>query len=254
MHRLRCLTFTVAFAVLTAFAAAGQDKPKPKPDPAKQKPKPPPAALAELLKAGPDEFLKRFDKSQDGTLSKDELPPRLAEAFDRIDGNKDGKLDKQEVGALLAVLRKQLGQPLAPDPAQVDQVVRKFLERVDANKDGKVSKDEAVGPLAQRFAELDANKDGLLDQKELRQFAAEFLGPKAGKPRPPGPGPGVQIPDFDAFDANADGRLTPDEVKKAPFADRFAQIDANKDGKLDRKEFEGFFRKQPPKKGPDKGK
>lgn len=252
MHCLRCLAFTLAFAMLAACAAAGQDKPKAKPGTAKQKPKPPPPALAELLKAGPDEFLKRFDMNRDGLLSKEELPPRLAEAFDRIDSNKDGKLDQQEVSTLLAVLRKQLGQPPAPDPAQLDQVVRKFLERADTNKDGQISKDEAVGPLAQRFAELDANKDGKLDQRELRKFAAEFLGPKAGKPRPFGPGPGVPIPDFDAFDANADGRLTPEEVKQAPFADRFTPIDTNKDGRLDRKEFEAYFLKQPakpPKKG-----
>ncbi|MCI0376857.1 MAG: EF-hand domain-containing protein [Gemmataceae bacterium] len=219
---------------------------KPKTDPPKPKPKPPGPALAELLKASPEEFLKRFDKNMDGVLDKDELPPRLAEAVDGVDRNKDGKLDKEEVGVLLKVLRKQFGQP-QPDPQQVDQIVTKFLERLDANKDGKISKDEAMGPLLKTFEQLDANNDGFLDRAELRKFAAQFAtGAAPGKPRPPEPG--VAIPDFDAFDQNADGRLTPDEVKGAPFADKFAAMDANKDGKLDRKEFEGYFRKQAEKK------
>ncbi len=235
---------------LTASPAPGQEKPKP--EPPKQKPKPLPAAFAELLKASPEEFLKRFDQNGDGLLAKDELPPRLTDAVDRADRNNDGKLDKEEVGTLLAVLRKQLGQPQPPDPQQVDQIVRKFLERFDANKDGQVSKNEAMGALAAEFERLDANQDGFLDRDELRKFAVQFAGTTAppGKPRPPEPR--VDIPDFDAFDKDADGRLTGDEVKGAAFADRFTAMDANKDGKVDRKEFEGYFRKQAAKKDGEK--
>ena len=239
----------VVFAFLSA-PAAGQDKPKPPPP--KEKPKPLAPGLAKLLQGSPEEFLQRFDMNKDGVLSPDELPPRVAELFDRADANKDGKLDKQETAALLAVLRKQLGQPQPPPNAQqVDQVVQKFLERLDANKDGKVSKDEAMGPLAQNFDQIDANKDGFLDRDELRTIAAKFVTAGApGKPRLPEPA--VPIPDFDAHDQNADGRLTPDEVKGTPFAGQFAAMDANKDGKVDRKEFEAFFRKQAAKKEPNK--
>jgi Ca2+-binding EF-hand superfamily protein len=51
------------------------------------------------------------------------------------------------------------------------------------------------------------------------------------------------VPDFDALDRDADGRLTRDELKGTAWAD---QIDANKDGKIDRKEFAEFFKKHPP--------
>ena len=40
--------------------------------------------------------------------------------------------------------------------------------------------------------------------------------------------------------------LTPDELKGTPFAEHFDEIDTNKDGKIDRKEFEAYLRKQAP--------
>src|SRR5436305_1094404 len=51
-------------------------------------------------------------------------------------------------------------------------------------------------------------------------------------------------------DKDADGRLTRDELKGTPWADRFDDIDANKDGKIDRKEFEAYLKRQEERKKP----
>ena len=56
-----------------------------------------------------------------------------------------------------------------------------------------------------------------------------------------GPGGG---PDFDSLDKNADGRLTPNELKGTPLAQRFAEIDADNSGQIDRREFDRFLKKQ----------
>jgi EF hand len=58
---------------------------------------------------------------------------------------------------------------------------------------------------------------------------------------PFGPG-GGSGPDFDALDRNADGRLTPDELKGTPWAARFVEIDTDGNGPIDRREFESFLR------------
>jgi Ca2+-binding EF-hand superfamily protein len=217
-------------------------------------PNPPP-----FLKLDAKQFVQRFDKDGDGFLSKSELPPRAAPFFERADLNGDGKLDVQEVEKLLVVLRKRFGQagnapagkPEGGKPA-VDRLVTNFLERMDTNGDGKISKDEARGPLLKNFERFDTNKDGFLDKDELRR-AAELVSAKqgkaAGKAEPPA-GAGPPAMNFNALDRNADGRLGRDELQGTPFADQFDEIDTNKDGTIDRKEWAAFLKKRAEKGAP----
>src|SRR5262249_791034 len=97
-------------------------------------PRPTPLPLAEILRDGPDEFLKRFDKNQDGFITKDELPQQFARAFDRADANQDGKLDKKEIESLLKILREILHRnPPMPNAQVVDPPVNQLLYRFDAS-------------------------------------------------------------------------------------------------------------------------
>jgi Ca2+-binding EF-hand superfamily protein len=215
----------------------GADQAAPKKSPAQ----PPP-----FLKDTPEQFIKRFDKNMDGFLTRNEVPPFLARAFDRIDTNGDGKLDKQEIAAWLKTAQQRFGQQNGPSQAEIDRVVNGMLERMDKDKDGKISRKEAEGrPLARVFDQFDTNKDAFLDKKELRQAAIRFLAMQGGRPqggRGQG-GPAFAGPDFDALDLNADGRLTRDELKGTPYLKVFDEIDTNKDGKIDRKEFEAYLKK-----------
>jgi Ca2+-binding EF-hand superfamily protein len=131
-----------------------------------------------------------------------------------------------------------------------DAMVDQILQRMDKNKDGKISKAEAEGPIADNFDRIDTNKDGFLDRKELLEMAKRRLAMQAMQPgggRPPFPGgPGFGRPDpndFDALDKNADGRLTRAELKGTRFEALFDQIDTNKDGKIDPKEWEAWHNK-----------
>ena len=52
-----------------------------------------------------------------------------------------------------------------------DGVKRSFessLKRLDTDKDGKISLDEFVAPMKAHFARMDANRDGFLDETELK--------------------------------------------------------------------------------------
>jgi len=130
----------------------------------------------------------------------------------------------------------------------VEKIIDNILLRMDTNKDGKISKDEAKNQIAANFNLLDKNKDGFLDRAELRVIAVR-LAEKMGKGGPFGK-PGFAQPafDFDALDANADGRLTRDELKGSPLLQRFNEIDTNRDGQIDRREFEAFLRKEEKRK------
>jgi Ca2+-binding EF-hand superfamily protein len=223
-----------------------------------------PPAFVRLLSLTPEQFIKRFDKNGDGFLTKDELPPRLAAIFDRADQNGDGKLDSEEVAQMLQVLRQRLnpaakktGKPASsPEVAQrVDQI----FARLDTNKDGKISREEAKGPLAEHFDLLDLNKDRFLDKEEVRRAVERLVARQAGdsvkrmgteKPF----AAQLRIPDFDGFDLDADGRLSREELNKTPFGGRFDEMDTNKDGTVDRKEFEGFFKREAEKKAREETK
>jgi len=220
---------------------------------------------AALMNVTPEQFIKKFDKNNDGVLSKDELPPQMAKGFDRIDRNGDGKLDAAEVGQMLDFIKKRFADRAkagaagkkpggdAGKPGEAGEFVAKMMERLDTNKDGKISRDEAQGPLAQAFDRIDANKDGFLDKKELEEAGARFRARQAAQGGKEGRAAAVPAgPDFDALDADADGRLDRAEVKGKPFADQFDKIDTNKDGKLDRKEFEAYFKNLAEKKPAEK--
>jgi Ca2+-binding EF-hand superfamily protein len=245
MHRSRTFALVLAGAIASISASGAADQDTSNKDTAKKVP----PAVADLLKATPEEFIKRFDKNKDGFVSKDELPPFLAAAFDRADSNSDGKLDRKEVAELLQILRQRFGQPAnrpaTPQDPQIERMVANFLARMDTDKDGKISRAEAKNRLAANFDLLDTNKDGFLDREELRRAAERFRAGTvgaAGQNRPANPE--ADGPDFDSLDLNADGRLTRAELKSTPFAAVFDEIDTNRDGKIDPKEFKAYLRKK----------
>ncbi|MBO9713959.1 EF-hand domain-containing protein [Sphingomonas sp.] len=82
----------------------------------------------------------------------------------------------------------------------------------DPNGDGVTTKDEMVGAAQARFAQLDANKDGVLDATEMSA------------------GPGGRM--LARADTDGDGKVSAAEMK-AGAEMRFDRLDANKDGKID---------------------
>ena len=44
-----------------------------------------------------------------------------------------------------------------------------MIRRMDGDNDGKLSRAEAVGPLKQRFDQMDADEDGFVTEAELKK-------------------------------------------------------------------------------------
>jgi len=147
------------------------------------------------------------------------------------------------------------------------------FDRVDVDRDQQISREEAAehDRLAERFDELDRNRDENLDEAEFAPFeeeqasaapeaggAAELSGGKATSATtdPGASGPtaggalgGGEVPsaqvttDFDRMeverlDADQDRQLSREEVSEHPqISERFDALDTNGDGVLEESEF-----------------
>jgi Ca2+-binding EF-hand superfamily protein len=158
---------------------------------------------------GMEGMFDRFDKDNDGKLSKDEMPPPMAERLVMADTDEDGAISKDELQAAFRKLRGDMAQrpkqgqpgpgrrgPLAqgrPGPrgtAGRDAPrtrIAAILKRLDENKDGKLTESEVPDGMWARIGRLDANKDGSVTKAEFQQaMPKRGPGPRATKPAGPG--------------------------------------------------------------------
>ncbi len=112
-----------------------------------------------------------------------------------------------------------------------------FLRPADADKSGAVSLQEFKALAARWWDAWETSHDGSVSPEEFSQGLQSVLGPPPGMPMPQGPGgfgpamflaPGL----FSACDANADGKLTRDEMVGA-FEKWFQEWSAGAQGDLD---------------------
>lgn len=169
----------------------------------------PEAAMDDRPGFGGDALFAALDANGDGTLGPDEIAGASA-ALAKLDRDGDGVLSRAEAnpaGAQAGTAgdpttalagKGKNGRPQRPGAGKMDG--SRMIERImqsDANGDGKISKDEAPEKLQTRFDRLDANRDGFLDQAELKRSVErvsrglEKAG-KAAKARRPGKKPGAE--------------------------------------------------------------
>lgn len=105
---------------------------------------------------------------------------------------------------------------------------------MDANQDGFVTREEAQSypKLAAQFDAADTNKDGRLDAAEMDAHRAVMhaTGRAQAQER------------WQAADKDADGAISRDEAQASlpRMAERFEQIDVDRNGKIERAEMHQF--------------
>ncbi len=173
-----------------------------------------------------------FDKNKDKKLSKDEVPPQMAQFFDRLDENKDGFIDETEWNAMT---RFRGGQGGMGGGLRFGESLLKLL---DANTDSSVSSEE-FAQIESLFDNLDQDKSSELSMEELNRFNQVLFqrnnpqqNPQGGgnQQRPQGPTP------FADLDKNKDGKLARAEMPEM-MAQRFDGMDENKDSFVDEAEY-----------------
>lgn len=180
-----------------------------------------------------DRFFKSHDANDDGVVDFAEFQSGRMKSLDeeiqrkifgRFDKNKNGKLEREEMKEIL----KPRGEG-----------IRDFFRKLDTNQDKKISfkefqanermKELEAEKVRKIFDRMDRNKDGVLDQKDH-------------PPHHPGEGERGERP-WPGDDG--DGKITREEFGKAPWHKklskeevdrRFAKMDRNGDGQIDKKE------------------
>ena len=217
---------------------------------------------------GPGGFGGRFG----GPLSKDEFDARSRERFARLDKNSDGVIDAAEIEASMTErlglwqrMRGMAGRSPggqrggpggerggpaggAPDAQTGSQMGGPLLRMFDTDKDGKVTKDEFMAGVRKRFAEMDLNNDGRITDEDLPPMLRGrniIAGGQIAGDQAPGAGAGRMGPGMPMLrmlqeaDANKDGIVTLDEALAAAEK-RFATLDRNKDGVIDKADFDAL--------------
>jgi len=120
--------------------------------------------------------------------------------------------------------------------------------KIDANNDGVIDRTEAAAHprLAASFDQLDKNRDGKLDASERPQHRKGGHGHR-------GHGGGVER--IVKADTDGDGRISRTEAGSLRFInEKFADIDANRDGYIVRSELTKYHERMRPQRDAERAK
>jgi len=160
---------------------------------------------------GGEAMFRRWDTNKDGRISREEWKV-APEMFERFDRNKDGSISADEV-----MLFQKRGRRARRGPdVRSGKNSAHFLADYDKNRDGQVGKDEF--PHERRFAEIDADSNGVLSKAEIEEAMDKRMRES-------------KLGFFERFDLDGDGKVTRSEFTGPASA--FERKDRNNDGVID---------------------
>ncbi len=211
-------------------------------------------------------WFHEIDTANKGEVTRAEFLKYRMKTFEQLDVKKDGKLTLEE---FLKVAEPPFSTdgPNSPPLADRQARARTEFENLDTNRDGFIERAEAEALVHAEFNQYDTDRDNKVTEPELRLIVQRSMQREAAErqqaeaQRRKGL---VAINDFidiqlrsaDQLDKNGDGKvsqqeytavagpadgpqaqgLPPFELRRKIAMIRFAEIDTNKDGMLDRVE------------------
>lgn len=156
-------------------------------------------------------------------LTRDAVASRVEAAFARLDVNRDNILTQDEVRAQAEARRSQRGE--RREQRQADRGDRRAdqFARLDANRDGSISRSEFESRPALDRQQRSERREARGERRGQRDGGGGGLFARLG---------GRQ---FQAADANGDGRLTRQEARRGALM-LFDRVDTDRDGTISQEE------------------
>jgi Ca2+-binding EF-hand superfamily protein len=219
-------------------------------------------------------WFSEIDTAKKGEITRDQFLKYRMKTFEQLDANKDGKLSLDEFMKVAEPPFTTDG-PGVPSLEERHTRARAEFQNLDTNRDGFVERPEAEAVVHAEFNQYDTDRDNKVTEAEIRRIVQTALlrdeqaREQQRREQEAQKRKGLvainefidmQLRSADQLDKNGDGKVTTQEyVALAGPADgpqaqglppfdlrrkivmvKFNEIDANKDGILDRVELTGY--------------
>src|SRR5215216_7137062 len=234
-----------------------------------QSPGQPPSQSAAPAAVPLPSWFVEIDTAKKGEVSRADFLKYRMKSFDELDGNKDGKLSLDE---FLKVAEPPMSAdvPGGPNLEERRNRAKAEFQNLDTNRDGFIERAEAETLVHSEFNQYDTDRDNKVTEPEVRLIVQRSMAREAAarqendQRRRQGMAAindfiDMQLREADKLDKNNDGKLNqqeylvlagpadgpqakgllPFDIRKQLVLRKFAEIDINKDGQLDRVELTG---------------
>lgn len=171
-------------------------------------------------------FKARTDADRDGKVTRQETLDRARRDFQRMDLDRDGRITDADLPPVMrgrGVLKGEAGaRGRQANGAMGGRLGLGALIAADINKDGVITLEEALAAAGTRFDTIDRNKDGVIDATDHDAIRKEMTDYRVRR-------------FLHAYGAGPDNKLTREQFFKSA-KERFAEFDANSDGRIDRQD------------------
>ena len=220
------------------------------------------------------QWFVEIDTAKKGEVSRTDFLKYRMKSFEELDANKDGKLSLDE---FVKVAEPPFSGDLPGGPNLEERRSRARAEFVnlDTNRDGFIERGEAEALVHSEFNQYDTDRDNKVTEPEVRLIVQRSMAREAAarqemeQRRRQGMAAindfiDMQLREADKLDKNGDGKvsqqeylvltgpadgpqakgLLPYDLRKQLVMRKFAEVDTNKDGQLDRVELTASAVKQ----------
>lgn len=213
-----------------------------------------------------------IDTAKKGEVSRPDFLAYRMKLFDELDANKDGKLSVEEF-MKLAEPPFSGDVPGGPNLEERRSRARGQFQNVDTNRNRFIERGELEAVSHAEFNQYDTDRDNKITEPELRLIVQRSFAREAERQRMEGrlrQGLTIndlidlQLSDADQLDKNNDGRISqqeylvltgpaegpqtqgllPYDLRRQLMLRKFQEIDANKDGVIDRVELTAYAVRQ----------